>query len=616
MSQQDYASTDLKRRPFRSTLMMITLTCVVATTTFLFLFGNILLDVTSVLTSGGLSSALGVFFQSFIWATLILVLLLGGVVVSSTISLEMVSRRKDIGLMKSIGTLMDTIFDHFMAQALILLVGGTVLGVVFGLALYLGGLLWLSSVLPAVRLTFEFPWLQLGLVVIIYLFAGYLAAQKPIYDAVHESPITTMNPELGSRVRKSGFLDSFGLPFKVATKATGRRISGSRRTMVSLFLSISLAAMLWIGGGIIETTTDAYIVRSMGQNVVAIGNPTLLNEYYSAYSLSGTLLDESFSYLNSSDLVPSDLVEEFLEMPGVVRVEQRLVDFAPVIENPAIVWNPTTEMYERIGEDRTDSALIVGLEWGSTISDWYFEGSQVNGSQQAWIGGELATGMFVDPLIQSIDVGGSSLAVRAIAFEILNGGKTAFMSLAEMQSAWGIDGVNLVLVQLDEYSETLISQISGMASTRGLGIYLQEDVLQGNLATVSAFWFLLQPLPIMAIISAFLSLMNYLLVSVFGRFRDYVIMRSIGAAPSFVAKTMIAEGVAIGFGSGIPSIAFATIFSVYLLVPEAAVPSVLYLPLAIVTMLLSLVLVVIIAAVPVYLIFNSGTDLRVSEFSV
>ncbi|MHA1960171.1 MAG: FtsX-like permease family protein [Candidatus Thorarchaeota archaeon] len=616
MSEQDYASTDLKRRPFRSTLMLITLTCVVATTTFLFLFGNVLLDVTSVLTSSGLSSALGVFFQSFIWSTLLLVLLLGGVVVSSTISLEMVSRRKDIGLMKSIGTLMDTIFDHFMAQALILLIGGLVLGVSIGLALYLGGLLWLSAAVPAVRLTFEFPWLQLGFIVLIYLFAGYFAAQKPIYDAVHESPITTMAPELGTRVRKAGFMDSFGLPFKIATKATGRRVSGSRRTMISLFLSIALASMLWIGGGIVETTTDAYVVRSMGQNVVAIGNPSLLDNYYSAYSLSGTPLNESFSYLNSTDLVPSALVDEVLETPGVVRLERRLVDFAPVLENPAIVWNPTTEEYERIGGDRSDSALIVGLEWGNTISDWYYEGSHVNGTQQVWIGGGLATGMFEDPLIQSLEVRGDSLSVRAIAFEILNGGMTAMMSLTDMQTAWGIDGVNLVLVQLEEYSSSLLSEIEDIASSYGLDLYLQENVLQDNLATLSAFWLLLQPLPIMAIISAFLSLMNYLLVSVFGRFRDYIIMRSVGAKPSFIARTMIAEGVSIGFGSGIPSIAIATIFSIYFLVPEAAVPSVLYLPVAIVTMLLSLVLVVIIAAVPVYLIFTSGTNLRVSEFSV
>ncbi|MHA2189119.1 MAG: FtsX-like permease family protein [Candidatus Thorarchaeota archaeon] len=134
--------------------------------------------------------------------------------------------------------------------------------------------------------------------------------------------------------------------------------------------------------------------------------------------------------------------------------------------------------------------------------------------------------------------------------------------------------------------------------------------------TISAYWALLQPLPVMALISAFLSLMNYLLISVFGRFRDYVIMRSIGAKPSFIARTMVAEGVDIGLKAGLPAVFVGITISVLFLVPEAAVPSLLYLPATVVIMLVSLILVVFLAAIPVYLLFASRSDLRVSEFAV
>jgi ABC-type antimicrobial peptide transport system permease subunit len=93
-------------------------------------------------------------------------------------------------------------------------------------------------------------------------------------------------------------------------------------------------------------------------------------------------------------------------------------------------------------------------------------------------------------------------------------------------------------------------------------------------------------------------------------------MRSIGAKPSFLAKTIIAEGLDMGLKSGIPGVALAVIFSVYFLVPEAAVPSIFYLPVVIGATLLSLVLVVVLASIPVYLVFNSKSDLRVTEFSV
>ncbi|MFW9768751.1 MAG: FtsX-like permease family protein, partial [Candidatus Thorarchaeota archaeon] len=270
---QVYASKDLKRRPFRTTLTLFSLTSVITATTFVFLFGNALLDVTTSATSTALSTSFGTFFTTFVWAILLLVFILGAVVVSTTVSLEMVTRRRDIGLMKAIGTLLDTIFDFFMAQSVIVLLASVVLGLTFGTVLYLLGIIWLSSVAPGFILTGSFPFIQIGLLAVILVFAGYYSSQKPIYDTVQESPSLALNPEVGSKVRVSGYLDNFGLPFRIATKGTGRRIKGTRRTVLSLFLSFTIASLLWIGGGVVHTTTNDYVQRSMGENVVAIGNP-------------------------------------------------------------------------------------------------------------------------------------------------------------------------------------------------------------------------------------------------------------------------------------------------------------------------------------------------------
>ncbi|MHA2601809.1 MAG: FtsX-like permease family protein [Candidatus Thorarchaeota archaeon SMTZ1-83] len=616
MSEQDYASKDLKRRPFRTTLIFASLTTVVAATTFLLLFGNALLDVTFILTSGSIAGALAILFETFIWATLLLALSLGVVVVSSTISLEVVTRRKDIGLMKSIGTLMDTIFDHFMAQALILLGSSVIVGIAAGALLYVFGLAWMASLVPSLNFSLEFPWLQVLAYAAIYLIIGFFAAQKPIYDTVHESPIAALNPEVGTKVRRAGYLDSFGLPFRIATKGTGRRFRGSGRTLLSLFLSISLASMLWIGGGVVEATTDAYIIRSMGSDVVAIGNPDLLNQYYDAYSLNGDTLNESFDFMNSTYMIPSSLIGTVTDLPAVTKIDLRLLQYADIREGPGIIWNPTFEQYESIGQGRRGKALIVGLDWDSTVSNWFFEGQEVSSNLDVWIGGQIAVTMYDDPLVQKLEVSGSSLNVSAIAFDILNGGDVAFLNLELMQDLFGVSGVNLALFQLEEYDPSTIAQIETLAHAEGFEIFLQQDLLEENLDTIGAFWLLIQPLPIMALISAFLSLMNYLLVSVFGRLRDYIIMKSIGAKPSFIAKTIIAEGVDIGMKSGIPAVFVATVFSIYFLIPEAAVPSLLYLPLAMVTTLVALLVVVVIAAVPVYLLFQSKSELRVTEFSV
>jgi ABC-type lipoprotein release transport system permease subunit len=527
----------------------------------------------------------------------------------------MVTRRRDIGLMKAMGTLLDTIFDFFMAQSVIVLLGSIVVGISAGTVFYLLGMLWLGSVIPDITFVGNFPILQIGLIAVVYLIAGYYSSQKPIYDTVQESPSIALNPEVGSKVTGPGFLDSFGYPFRIAMKNVGRRIKGTRRTVLSLFLSFTIASMLWVGGGIVETTSETYVIRSMGTDVIAVGNPEMLSVYYESYSLYGHPINNSFDYTDAADIIPGQLVTDIEALFGVSSTEQRFLVYSDVEEGNAYVYNPVIEDYTWIGQGREGEALLVGIDWGNTISDWYYEGNVVNETEQVWLGGTLAEEMFEDPLVQSLQFAGESLQVRARAFDILNGGRMALIDRSTLQDYWGASGANLLLVQVDEYDESLISQIQTLAEDNGLGIYRQQSVLDSNLASIQAVWSLLSPLAIMALVSAFLGLMNYMLVSVFSRLRDYVIMRSVGAKPRFIATVMIAEGLDVGLRAGIPAIIVATILSIYTLIPEAALPSIGYLPIALLSVFIAMIAVILLAALPVYIFFATRNDLVVSEFS-
>jgi ABC-type lipoprotein release transport system permease subunit len=612
---QGFASKDLKRRPFRNALVLISLTCAVASATFIFLFGNALLDFTSFSLTGTLSASMGMFFSTFVWSILLLVFVLGAVVISTTLSLEMVTRRRDIGLMKAMGTLMDSIFDFFMAQSVIILLASIGLGLAFGTVLYLLGMMWLAEIVPGLQFTFEFPWLQLGFLALIYIIAGYFSAQKPIYDTVQESPSVTLNPDVGMRVRKSGFFDSFGLAFRIASKGTGRRLKGTRRTALTLFLSFTIASLLWIGGGVVETTSQSYVIRSMGTNVVAIGNPDMLNQYYDAYSFYGSSLNDSFNFIAPSDLINDSLIVDVQNTLGVLALESRLVVFDSIMASPAHIWNEELEKYETVGQERIGTALLIGIDWSSTISDWYYEGSRTDSTGQAWIGGTLANELFVDPLIQPLQIAGQPFEVRALAFDTLNGGMMAIMDQRSLQEDYGVNGNNLLLVQVDSYDEAVINQLGLIAQSYGMSIYRQQDILDENLQAIHSIWVLFNPLALMALVSAFLALMNYLLVSIFGRLRDYIIIQSIGAKPSFIARLMIAEGLDVGLRAGLPALLVGTLLSVFALIPEAAVPTVAYLPLSIVTLLVAIISVILLSAIPVYVFFTTRSTLTVSEFS-
>jgi len=223
--------------------------------------------------------------------------------------------------------------------------------------------------------------------------------------------------------------------------------------------------------------------------------------------------------------------------------------------------------------------------------------------------------MFDDPIVQSLRFGGISLSVSARAFDTLNGGMMAIMDQSTLETYSGATGNNLALVQIDSYDESVISEIESIAQSFGFDIFRQQNVLDENIQIIHSIWILLNPLALMAMVSAFLGLLNYLLVSVFGRLRDYIVMRSIGAKPSFIARVMIAEGLDMGVKSGLPALFVAALLSIYTLIPEAAVPTLAYLPVSMVTIFISMLVVIILASIPVYIFFMSRNDLRVSEFS-
>lgn len=191
----------------------------------------------------------------------------------------------------------------------------------------------------------------------------------------------------------------------------------------------------------------------------------------------------------------------------------------------------------------------------------------------------------------------------------------AILSLTKLQEYYSVTGCNLLLVQVDSYDDAVVNRIEDAAQNYGLGIYRQQETLEENLEAIHAIWILLNPLALMALVSAFLALMNYMLVSIFGRLRDYIIMQSIGAKPSFIAKIMIAEGLDVGVRAGIPALIVGTFLSIFSLIPEAAVPTLSYLPFSILALFAAIVAVILLSSIPVYFFFMTRNNVTVSEFS-
>jgi len=71
----------------------------------------------------------------------------------------------------------------------------------------------------------------------------------------------------------------------------------------------------------------------------------------------------------------------------------------------------------------------------------------------------------------------------------------------------------------------------------------------------------------------------------------------------------------VGVRAGLPALVIGTFLSIYSLIPEAAVSSLSYLLLSIISLFGAIIGVILLSSLPVYFFFMRRSDLTVSEFS-
>jgi len=133
MSETLFPRKDLLRRKFQTGLIMVSLTCSVASTLSLLLFSErIGFGLTSA-AEGTLTRGLSVVFSQFMLFMGILIFAVGAVVISFIVFLMMAQRRRDFGLIKAAGCPNGLVFSYFLTELLIVTVASCLLGVVLGL---------------------------------------------------------------------------------------------------------------------------------------------------------------------------------------------------------------------------------------------------------------------------------------------------------------------------------------------------------------------------------------------------------------------------------------------------------------------------------------------------
>ena len=316
MSETAFPVNDLLRRRLQTGLTVVSLTVSVASTLFLLLFsGQIGLGIAAsaqnTLTMG--TSTVFAQFLTFVGA---LIFAVGAVIVAFIVFLMMAQRTRDYGLMKATGCPNSLVFGYFMTELLGVTFVGCVLGVIVGFvtdyAVINLGMFQVYNKAPNF-------WFALLVFAAYFAFALIFGA-KPILDAARMSPIKAISSVQYFGLAKGTALKPLSktaLTVRIATRSLFRRKSATIRIVIFLSVVFLLLTVSIAGGIIANDTTNSWVQKATGTNVLLVADNNMVNQYTQLLlTYSGAKANQNFNYSNPNLALSQPLSKNLAKSPA------------------------------------------------------------------------------------------------------------------------------------------------------------------------------------------------------------------------------------------------------------------------------------------------------------
>jgi ABC-type antimicrobial peptide transport system permease subunit len=583
---QSFPVKDLLRRRFQTSLTITTLTLSVASTLFLLFFSSrIGLGISA--SSGTLTLGLSAIFSQFIIFIGVLIFVVGAILTSFLIFLMMAQRTRDFGLIKAAGCPNALVAGYFMTELLIIIVSGSILGLVFGFAadFAISNIIFHAYTLP--------NFLFAPIVFVAFFILALMFGTKPIINAAKMSPIKALSPVNYYNIsaqKKHKPLSRSGITLRIATRSLIRRQSASVRIVILLSVVFLLLTVSIAGGIIARDTSSSWIEGPVGRNTLAIAHSSMGEEYKLLLSaFSGGQSNGNFNYSDPILGVSNDAIQQLRALKGVSHVDERLVLIGHVKEVSNFTIDPETLTTFPVGDGRESDSLIIGVDPKNVFGSWSIKGQFLNSGNEleAVVGDSIASKMFApdaskniifsDPLVQSIRFQNNSFRIMGVCVDPINNGFVTYVPIGKLETVSGIANPNLVLVTLEKnVDRTLaIAEIKNsiQSADADLDVFTLDAVVDSNLSFLSSTWSVIMLLPLLTLASAALCLVGYSILSVDEQHQEFAILRAIGTKPRIITSIISIQSIIVLLSSFAVGISLGTITTLLILMANPLVTS-------------------------------------------
>jgi len=598
MSSLDFALKDLYRKRHTNYPFLLIITIIIALTEFLIYFTsslglNVFIQPTYV-NKYYFSGGLNLIYKQFNSLIQILLLSLTVAIVITVTTTLVISKKRDIAIMKSLGTLPRKLYSFYLLESYILYFIGFLFGLILGLIAF--------GIFALIMTFFNFPIvLQIDLIytpilffcciIGIFLITGYtlrkIGKQNIVYTFSKDIPHDYDASKKLTFIPK--WLTSIGFNIKIAVVNTLRKKGEFKRYLI-LFSIIGLIIFtLGLGTIVLRTSSQEWIQKSQSENIVIIGHEDVVYNYslmYRMFSDPNLLVEEAnINFIASDYLFNLSDLSELYEIEEIEKIDERLINFYDVEEIPGIYIHED-DSYEIIGHHRIDNIPIIGVDPEHVIQNFEIEGTfftEENAYDNMTIGDSLAYNLFDYALYQSLRINsiGSTFHISGIVIDSFYSGWAGYVGLDIIQQALNLSTeINLVALKLRDGAYNIIRNIIENV-TNSIGenfTFLKlDETFQSNLNYLNNLS--IYPISLILVISivTILSLYNYQKAGIMEKAKDFLIMRAVGSKTRSIKKILFLESLFILLPSLLTSLAIGMIINSLFLFNRVYLPP-LYIP--------------------------------------
>ncbi|MFX1452214.1 MAG: FtsX-like permease family protein [Promethearchaeota archaeon] len=547
-----YIKRDFKYRKSEIKAALITLIIINALITFLLTLGeNFEYDLFSINASNWLFQ----FIASYIFLIIVMSFISGFFIFFNIFSGMIISRQKEIGVIKAIGGIPETIKSVLLWEIIIIAIVGVSLGIICGI---LGYEIFYFFMKFRYFITNDVPIWGILAQFILYLFLSWLFGGLQVIFTYGKSVAKLLSDEIEHEQRltkpkkvKSGRF-KLGIAYNFAVKNIKRQRKKSDRLFLNILMGTILISVTLMGSILFEQTVIDNQKAAYGENIVIVGHKDIVFQYTSRMVLYQMHLRSSLNYTKSKYLLNSTIVSNFSSIPYIL-VDPRLVMEYVVQEVPHIVG------YDQIGQTRIVSSFIIGAHPEKFIpntnlikKDPFRLVLAFSGPYFIISGDWLESNLFDDSNVEHLIIHGPEggppnfipiYKVLGICSDPINGGNVLYMNIDHLQEISNVSDHNLLLIKYF-HPGSIIKIAKKLQELDNEYIMLGTDwFLNNNLSYTHIFWipFLIFPFILFGIV--FFNLISHLKSSVERQRRDFGILKALGARSSLIKRTIFFQSI-------------------------------------------------------------------------